>query len=125
MSRYTLAYSFTAVFVRAVIGPGRMGAYALGHLDADFVPGYIGRSDRCLRDRLATHEQLGSFDYFIVCLSCSPAAAFIEECGLWHACSQAGHALENRVHPARPRAAGLLCPYCDFAVQAIRALQAA
>ncbi|MGH7510057.1 MAG: hypothetical protein ACREMZ_11375 [Gemmatimonadales bacterium] len=125
MTRFTLAYSFTPVFVRAVIGPGRLGAYALGHLDADFVPGYIGRSDCCLRDRLATHEQLGAFDYFIVCPSSSPTTAFNAECALWHACSQKRHHLENRVHPARPRGSGLLCPYCDFAVQAIRAIRAA
>lgn len=125
MPKFTLAYSFTPTFVRHVIGPGRVGAYTLGHIDSDFIPGYVGRSDRCLRERLAGHEQLGAFDYFIVRLGHDLAGAFQAECALWHTCIQKGHRLENRAHPARPRGIELVCPYCEFAEQAIRALRVA
>jgi hypothetical protein len=121
----TLAYSFTPAFVRHVICPGCVGAYALGHIEGGFVPGYVGRSDRCLRERLARHEQLGAFDYFIVRLVQDVAGAFEAECALWHTCTQEGHQLENRAHPARPRGTQLVCPYCDFAERAIRGLWAA
>jgi hypothetical protein len=125
MPRFTLAYSFTPKFVRAVIGPDRVGAYALGNISGDFNAGYVGRSDRCLRERLAGHERLGEFAYFIVAPAQDVAAAFQSECALWHACIQSGHHLENRVHPAAPRTRGLVCPYCEFAEQAIRVLRVA
>ena len=107
---------FSPRVVRRVVPAGWAGAYALGYCGGlGFVAGYIGRSDRCVRNRLANHERLGEFDAFVVRLAPSAGGAFNAECELWHAYNQAGTLLRNIVHPGTPRRAGLVCPYCHFA----------
>lgn len=50
--------------VRAIVDAGRPGTYVLG-TGSDFEAGYVGRSDTCVRSRLASHNHLYRFDYFI------------------------------------------------------------
>lgn len=109
-------HPFSPRVVRRVIPPGRAGAYALGHSGGlGFVAGYVGRSARCVCERLAAHERLGEFDAFVVRLAPGAEGAFNAECELWHAYHQTGTLLRNLVHPATPSGAGLICPYCHFA----------
>lgn len=126
MGSLVTAYAFAPGVVRRLLLDGCPGAYALGHLDGlAFVPGYVGRSDASVRQRLATHERLGEFDYVTVRYAADAEAAFAIECELWHGCRDAGLPLVNLIHPASPRAAALVCPYCDFARQVRRLLSAA
>lgn len=115
VSQLVMAYPFTPRVVREVVAAWRVGAYVLGHCDGDFVPGYIGRSDRSLRERLADHPLCGQFDYFVLRYAINAANAYVAECELWHGSTQSGYCIENRIHPASPRDTGLVCPYCEFA----------
>jgi hypothetical protein len=118
-------YLFTPSAARREIAAGQPGAYMLGHDDGGFVPGYVGRSDRCVRERLASHELLGEFDYFAVRRARDATEAFQLECELWHYFQQVGPRLRNVIHPAAPRMSGLVCPYCYFATHVQPLLRAA
>ena len=125
MPTLAIPHLFSPGVVRRVVTPGRAGAYALGYDNGGFVVGYVGRSDHSVCDRLATHERLGEFDYFIVRYARGPVAAFALECEYWHACRQSGLALANVIHPAAPRGSGAACPYCHFATHVQGLLTAA
>lgn len=107
---------FTPRFVRRFVVHERPGAYLLGALSgSDFTVGYVGRSDRCVRDRLLRHELLGEFDVFAVRYARTANEAFSLECAFWHTLADRGHALQNVLHPAVPRNSRVTCPYCRFA----------
>lgn len=125
MSLVTNAYTFSPKVVRSVVSRRSPGAYALGTVANGFIAGYVGRSDRCLQDRLASHELLGMYDYFLFRVTSTPETAYFAECELWHACKDLRVPLENRVHPATPRGLPSICPYCDFARRAARLIMAA
>lgn len=101
--------------VRRVIRPGTIGVYQLaryekGHLTV----GYVGRSDSCLRNRLARHNHLSDFDYFWYRPESGPQRAFLLEAGMWHAL-KADLPLLNHIHPAVPIGSRIVCPYCSVA----------
>jgi hypothetical protein len=106
---------FVPAVIRKVVAPGKPGAYALGNDRGGFVPGYVGRSDACLRSRLLSHNHLYRFEYFVFRYEPSATAAFQTECELFHVYGQLGVRLHNLVHPAQPVGAADGCPYCGFA----------
>ena len=99
--------------VRDVVVPGKPGTYVLGNDKNGFVPGYIGRSETCLQTRLATHNKLYEFDYFLFRYAENTVDAFFQECEFWHACQEL--VMSNRIHPAAPHGSCLECPFCHFA----------
>jgi hypothetical protein len=106
---------FLPSVIRLVVAPGQPGAYALGNDRHGFVAGYVGRSDTCLRSRLANHNHLYAFEYFVFRYSDGPEEAFAAECELYHVYRQLGVPLRNQVHPALPAtSADRRCPYCGF-----------
>ena len=121
-SLVSVPYRFTAAVVRQVVCEPGPGVYALGRDDGGFLIGYVGRSDHSVRDRLAGHERMGEFDYFIVRYANSAESAYRLECAFWHASIEGGGRLANVIHPAAPRDLGLQCPYCHFALHVRRLL---
>ena len=96
--------------------PGKCGVYALGEMiEGDFVVKYVGRSDNCLRTRLLTHNYLYMYSYFYFLYTESPEKAFRLESQWWHKCVDFDITIINKIHPASPVKAGLVCPYCQFA----------
>jgi len=114
MAKHYIPAIFLPKMVHALVDPMRPGVYLLG-MGPPFTPGYVGRSDTCLRTRLSTHNHLGRFEYFIFRYARSPAEAFGLECEYWHALQQDSDRLANKNHPAPPGFTGLRCPYCQFA----------
>lgn len=115
-SRALIVHPFSAGVVRETVVGGCKGAYTLGSLVGGvYTVGYVGRSDRCVRERLVAHELLGEFDAFAVRYADDAPNAFVLECAFWHELHDAGLPMLNRVHPATPRHSGLACPYCAFA----------
>lgn len=104
---------FTPEVVRLVVVPRRPGAYALGHNgEGRFEVGYIGRSDTCLQRRLASHNHMWRFEYFIFWHADNEYQAYALECEFWHSFKdQVG----NLIHPASPAGSRLVCNYCRFA----------
>jgi hypothetical protein len=116
ISRTVVVHPFAPTVLRKTIAAQCAGAYVLGTLVGGvFTAGYVGRSDHCVRERLATHELLGQYDVVEVLYARDAARAFDLECGLWHEHHDAGINLRNRLHPATPQQAALTCPYCEFA----------
>lgn len=115
---------FLPQIVRAVVAEGRAGAYVLGS-GSDFKVGYVGRSDTCIQHRLATHNYLYRFDYFIFRYAASIEEAYLFECEAFHALDQNGGTILNKYHPAAPHSSSMSCPYCDFAADIRQALLAA
>lgn len=116
-------YRFTPQVVRRVVTPRRAGVYILGNDVHGFAGGYVGRSDSCLQNRLATHNHLYKFDYFIFRYATSVQQAYRLECQFWHTYEH-GMEVENRIHPAAPRGSGSCCPYCEFAANTVMLLAA-
>lgn len=109
---------FTPSVIRAIVLPDKPGVYALGNDENGFKVGYVGRSDYCLQNRLATHNHLYSFDYFIFKYASCVEEAFELECRFWHASKE--KKITNQIHPASPTNSGLRCPYCSFAEHMIK-----
>jgi len=114
---------FTPEVVRRAVELGRPGVYILGSDINGFVGGYVGRSDTCLRNRLATHNHLYKFDYFIFRYAANVSQAFRLECQYWHTYEH-GMEVSNCIHPAAPHGSGSCCPYCEFALDAATLLVA-
>jgi hypothetical protein len=110
---------YTPEMVAQTVPAGKPGAYMLGFPEygvLGFRTVYIGRSDTCLRTRLAKHEKLPSASHFRAIVCETVRQAFHMECYLWHATE--GHAaILNLVHPASPRLTQISCPYCETADQ--------
>ncbi|MDA2627280.1 hypothetical protein PDQ36_29445 [Bacillus cereus] len=104
---------FTPNIVRNVVEPDKPGVYALGNDRNGFKVGYVGRSDACLQSRLANHNYLYHFDYFIFKYAENVKDAFYFECHFWHASQD--KQITNLIHPASPKNSRLKCPYCSFA----------
>ena len=116
---------FTRKHIQRFVPAKRAGAYALGVLSGSkFVVGYVGRSDACLRHRLLWHELLGEFDVFLVRTANDPAEAFQFECAFWHRFTDVDETILNRIHPASPPRARLMCPYCGFASNMLKLMTA-
>lgn len=112
----TIAYLLRPDVVREVVEKGRPGVYILGEYERGrFVIRYVGRSDRCLRTRLLTHNHLYECSYFIFRYASSPAEGFQMECKWWHDYVSWPGELLNKRHPGTPPGRNLSCPYCHFA----------
>ena len=114
MKLMTTPYRFSPDVVREVVEPGRPGSYLLGFDDGEFRAAYAGRSDMCLLTRLATHNHLYDYDYFIFRYSRDEMEAYRQECESWHILRVQGGDVGNRIHPAAPAGSGASCPYCHF-----------
>jgi hypothetical protein len=111
-----IVHPFAPNVVRKTVVANCPGAYALGSLICGvFSRGYVGRSDHCVRERLATHELLGQFEVFEVQYARDAMSAFLLECAYWHEARDSGRLLANKSHPAAPRKTKLRCAYCEFA----------
>lgn len=109
-------FLFLPEVIRLVVKKGKAGVYALGDVvDDEFSVGYVGRSDTCLQTRLLSHNYLYDFSYFYFQYVETPAEAYAQEAGLWHACVDYGIPIRNRIHPDSPVNAHLKCPYCQSA----------
>jgi hypothetical protein len=106
-ARYPLP--FRPGFVRVAVSPRHPGVYLLLRRGR---PIYIGRSDRCVRARLARHPYLGRADQFVWYPCRSAVHAFYLESFWYHALREEGVA-RNLIHPARPAGSGIACPFCS------------
>lgn len=112
MSKMYTPRLFLPEIVRSHVKPRRPGVYMIGNNEKGFDIKYIGRSDKCLQNRLATHNLLYKYDYFVFRYAKDPAHAYQLECQLWH--SLPDRELRNAIHPASPKNSQLECPYCHF-----------
>jgi len=103
------AFLFRPNVVRALLPPGHPGVYLL--LDRD-APVYIGRSDVCVRERLANHEQVYRATHFTWHPSPNLPFGFYLESAEFHRL-QGSPGLLNQVHPAHPEGLPLKCPFCE------------
>lgn len=106
-----LGFIFLPQVVRAIVPPGRVGVYML--LDEQGHPVYVGRSDSCVRQRLANHEHVGAAAYFTWEPLTSERAFHIESWWFHHLFGDA--ATLNRRHPAPPAHSEAGCPFCGNA----------
>lgn len=111
-----LAFRLDPPTIRALIPPHTCGAYIL--LDGE-TPIYVGRSDACLRTRLATHNHRGSATHVLWEIARTPKSAYLLEAYWFH--RQDFHL--NQIHPACPAGTFATCPFCD--PRALNALQTA
>ncbi|MEX5268882.1 GIY-YIG nuclease family protein [Kocuria sabuli] len=101
-----LAFRFTPATVRALVPARICGTYLL--LDGEN-PVYVGRSDACLRTRLASHNHRSSATHVLWEPARSPKNAYLLEAHWFHQ-----HDLQlNQIHPASPAGQSLSCPFCD------------
>jgi len=103
------AFRFDSHVIRAMLPPGAVGVYLL--LDWR-VPVYIGRSDHCLRSRLAHHPMLGRATHFAWEPCRGPFQAFCLEAFWYHKILTLDRHT-NLVHPARPAHDKRGCPFCS------------
>lgn len=95
--------------VRAVVAAHVIGAYLLLQRER---PIYVGRSDSCVRTRLATHPLLGIATHFLWEPCQTSVAAFSLESQWYHRLyEEAG--MMNLVHPASPEESRVRCPFCN------------
>ena len=105
-----LAFRFVPGVVRALIPRDVIGCYVLTVGER---PVYVGRSDSCLRQRLAHHGLLGRASHFFWQPCGTPLAAFnLESAWYHHLRHGAGTGLLNLNHPGSPSGVNCLCPFC-------------
>jgi len=117
MAKLHTPYRFTPEVIHAEAPTSSPGSYILGNNAGGglFRPRYVGRSDRDIEGRLATHGYLYFFEYFVVRKAADPQEAYRQECTLWHGYRQQGYDLANKIHPAAPPGYPNRCPFCAFA----------
>ncbi|OUL19230.1 hypothetical protein BV372_33585 [Nostoc sp. T09] len=105
------AFRFTPEVVRILIPNDLVGVYLL------FDQGeavYVGRSDNCLRTRLANHPFVGQASYFTYEICHSRLRAFYLEAYWFHRLQEfAPQRLLNSIHPAKPANCSQTCPFCN------------
>ena len=92
----------------AIVSPG---IFALGHRSADgskFTIARIGRSDADVGRRL--RDYIGRYPHFKFGYAPSSAAAFEQECALFHRLNPR----DNKAHPLRPAGTIWRCPMCEI-----------
>jgi len=104
-----MGYLFLPEVVRAIVPQGCVGVYLL--LGRGCHPVYVGRSDTCVRHRLANHEHLGNAAYFTWEPRLTPGDAFYMEAWWFHRLADYPTAL-NRRHPGPPAGSATPCPFC-------------
>jgi hypothetical protein len=110
-----MAFQLKPATIKALV-PGRVpGTYLLL---AGSKPIYVGRSDTCLRTRLARHNHLSKASHVLWEPASTSATAFALEAFWFHKHSDS---LLNKVHPASPRGQRMKCPFCSCSTeQALR-----
>lgn len=103
------AFRLASGTIRAVIPRGAAGVYLLLK---DGAPLYVGRSDLCVRERLATHALAGTATHFVWEPCEDPDRAFVLESFWFHRLRDLPAVL-NAVHPASPKGSEVHCPFCD------------
>jgi hypothetical protein len=73
---------------------------------------YVGRSDLCVRTRLATHPLVGIATHFVWEPCRSRIAAFALE-SLWFHRLHGRPGVINSIHPPSPEDSGIRCPFCN------------
>ncbi len=104
-----LAFLATPKVVRALVPAGRPGVYMLLRQDQPF---YIGRSDSCLRTRLASHPLLRMATHVTWGPCTTPLEAYRLEAAWFHRLTAGGQPI-NQIHPARPAGESNSCPFCS------------
>lgn len=94
---------------------GLTGAYALSRSPTNdpFVVHYAGRSDSDIKRRLLDHVNDGRYLFAKCGYTTSAKAAFEWECRVFHDFGGAA-ALDNHIHPDRPRGSDWSCPRCTI-----------
>lgn len=92
------------------------GNYILGTIDknGEFIPGYVGRSDCCLKTRLLTHNHFSKYSAIVIKFASTEIETFLTECKWYHDLRSMGIKLENKIHPDSPDYGEKCCPYCEF-----------
>jgi hypothetical protein len=103
------AFVAEASTLRRLIPERAIGTYLLLRAGR---PVYIGRSDSCLRARLAGHERLGMADHVVWEICRTSIEAFHGESAWFHRLRDSADCL-NTVHPAPPVGASATCPFCE------------
>lgn len=110
------AFRFEPDVVRRMVPHETLGTYCLL---VDRAPVYIGRSDTCLRGRLAAHPLLGEAEHFVWSAGSGPWATFCMEAFWWHRLA-GSPTLRNAIHPAVPKGEQRTCPFCISEEGALR-----
>lgn len=104
-------HAFLAVpsVVRALVPEGWAGVYMLLR---DAVPFYVGRSDTCLRARLAAHPLL-TLATHVTWETCASSLHAYRLESAWFHTLQLTAEFTNRNHPAHPSGEPNSCPFCS------------
>lgn len=102
-----MAFQLKPTTIRALVPRRIPGTYLLL---AGSRPIYVGRSDTCLRTRLASHNHLNKASHVLWEPAPTPAAAFALEAFWFHKHSDS---LLNKAHPASPKGQRMKCPFCS------------
>lgn len=100
-------YHLSAQALDNIVTRNCPGTFVLGEYTEDgFHVDYVGRSDTDVNARL--HGHVGRYRHFRFDYTADAAAAFAEECALYHDYLPE----HNTAHPAPPAGAGWSCPRC-------------
>jgi hypothetical protein len=81
--------------------PDAKGVYSLGWMqNKKFVAGYVGRSDKSIRNRLLNHNHKKVFDYFMFEVVGTKQKGFLRETEEYY---MNRNKTINKVHPAVPK----------------------
>lgn len=101
-----LAFRLRPSTIRALVPQNTCGTYLLLRGE---IPIYVGRSDACLRTRLACHNHRLRATHVLWEIARTPRCAYMLEAYWFH-----HHDLElNQIHPASPAGQSIICPFCD------------
>ena len=104
------AFRFNSETVKTLIPNDVLGVYLL-LLEGESV--YVGRSDTCLRTRLAYHPHLRHASHFTYEICRSAYRAFYLESYWFHRLQRdAPQQFLNCIHPAKPQNFSRHCPFC-------------
>lgn len=104
-----LAFLATPAVVRAFLPPKNPGVYMLLRMG---VPFYVGRSDNCLRTRLAHHPLLPMATHVAWHTCTTSLQAWRLESAWFHRLRKSSE-LHNQIHPAQPAGESNSCPFCS------------
>lgn len=103
------AFMATPAVVRALVPSEKPGVYMLLRME---VPFYVGRSDSCVRARIAGHPLLSMATHVAWETCATPQQAYRLESAWFHTLRLTAE-LANRIHPARPAGESANCPFCS------------
>lgn len=104
-----LAFVATPAVVRAFLPTKKPGVYMLLRMG---VPFYVGRSDNCIRTRLARHPLLPNATHVAWHTCRSALQAYRLESAWFHRLRRCAE-LHNQIHPAQPAGESNSCPFCS------------